>query len=142
MGLLDGLLGGLMGGMGGAGGQQAQGGGPLLQMVLTMLQQNGGVEGLLRKMQQAGYGDQAQSWIGTGQNQPIPTDALAKIFGQGQLGEIAQQLGMSHEDAAGGLAQALPDVVDRMTPQGRIPEDTNDLVAQTLARLRQQSAGR
>ena len=140
MGLLDGLLGGLMRGMPGQQ-PQAQGGGQLLQMVLTMLQQNGGIEGLLAKMQQAGYGGQAQSWIGTGQNQPIPPDALSQIFGQGQLGEIARQLGMSQQDAAGGLAQALPDVVDRMTPQGRIPEDTNDLVAQTLAKLRGQSGG-
>ena len=141
MGLLDGLLGSMMGGM--AGQQpQAQGGGQLVQLVLQLLQQNGGIEGLLAKMQQAGYGDQAQSWIGTGQNQPVPADVLAQILGQGQLSEIAQQLGMSREDAAGGFAQALPDVVDRMTPQGRIPEDTNDLVAQTLAKLRQQSSGR
>ena len=141
MGLLDGLLGSVLGGMAGQQ-NQAQGGGQLLQMVLTMLQQNGGIEGLLAKMQQAGYGGQAQSWIGTGQNQPVPPDALSQIFGQGQLADIARQLGVSRDDAAGGLARALPDVVDRMTPDGRIPEDTNDLVAQTLARLRQQDAGR
>ena len=141
MGLLDGLLGSVLGGMAGPQ-NQAQGGGQLLQMVLTMLQQNGGIEGLLAKMQQAGYGGQAQSWIGTGQNQPVPPDALSQIFGQGQLADIARQLGVSRDDAAGGLARALPDVVDRMTPDGRIPEDTNDLVAQTLARLRQQDAGR
>jgi uncharacterized protein YidB (DUF937 family) len=121
---------------------QAQGGGQLLQMVLTMLQQNGGIEGLLAKMQQAGYGGQAQSWIGTGQNQPVPPDALSQIFGQGQLADIARQLGMSREDAAGGLARTLPDVVDRMTPEGRIPEDTNDLVAQTLAKLQRQAGAR
>jgi uncharacterized protein YidB (DUF937 family) len=141
MGLLDGLLGSVLGGMAGQQ-NQAQGGGQLLQMVLTMLQQNGGIEGLLAKMQQAGYGGQAQSWIGTGQNQPVPPDALSQIFGQGQLADIARQLGMSREDAAGGLAQALPDVVDRMTPEGRIPEDTDDLVAQTLAKLRGQAGPR
>ena len=141
MGLLDGLLGSVLGGMAGPQ-NQAQGGGQLLQMVLTMLQQNGGIEGLLAKMQQAGYGGQAQSWIGTGQNQPVPPDALSQIFGQGQLADIAWQLGMSREDAAGGLARALPDVVDRMTPEGRIPEDTNDLVAQTLAKIQRQAGAR
>ncbi len=141
MGLLDGLLGSVLGGMAGPQ-NQAQGGGQLLQMVLTMLQQNGGIEGLLAKMQQAGYGGQAQSWIGTGQNQPVPPDALSQIFGQGQLADIARQLGMSREDAAGGLARTLPDVVDRMTPEGRIPEDTNDLVAQTLAKLQRQAGAR
>ena len=141
MGLLDGLLGSVLGGMAGQQ-NQAQGGGQLLQMVLTMLQQNGGIEGLLAKMQQAGYGGQAQSWIGTGQNQPVPPDALSQIFGQGQLADIARQLGVSRDDAAGGLARALPDVVDRMTPDGRIPEDTNDLVAQTLAKLQRQAGAR
>jgi uncharacterized protein YidB (DUF937 family) len=137
MGLLDGLLGSVMGGMMG-GGQTAtgpQGGNQMIQMALQMLQQNGGIEGVLAKFQQAGMGQQAQSWIGTGQNMPISADALSKIFGQGQLGQIAQQMGMTHEQAAGGLAQALPGVVDHMTPDGQIPEEHNDLVAQALAIL-------
>ena len=140
MGLLDGLLGNMMGGMmgggtSGQGAQGAQGGNPLILMALQMLQQNGGIEGLLAKFQQAGMRQQAQSWIGTGQNMPISPDALSQIFGQGQLGQIAQQLGMSHQQAAGGLAQALPQVVDHMTPEGQIPDDHNDLVAQALAIL-------
>lgn len=134
MGLLDGLLGNLMGGMTG-GGQTPQGGNQLVQMVLQMLQQNGGIEGLLARMQQAGYGQQAQSWIGTGQNLPISPDALSQIFGQGQLGQIAQQLGLPRQEAAGGLAQMLPDVVDQMTPQGQVPDNSSDLVSQVLANL-------
>ena len=104
----------------------------MIQMALQVLQQNGGIEGLLAKFQQAGMGQQAQSWIGTGQNMPISPDVLAQIFGQGQLGQIAQQMGMSQEQAAGGLAQALPGVVDHMTPGGEIPAEQNDLVAQAL----------
>ena len=137
MGLLDGLLGSVMGGMmgGGSSAQGAQGGNPMIQMALQMLQQNGGIEGLLAKFQQAGMGQQAQSWIGTGQNMPISPDALSQIFGHGQLGQIAQQMGISPEEAAGGLSQALPHVVDQMTPGGEIPEGHNDLVAQALAIL-------
>jgi uncharacterized protein YidB (DUF937 family) len=134
MGLLDGLLGNLMGGMMG-GSQQAQGSNPMIQMALQLLQQNGGIEGVLAKFQQAGLGQHAQSWISSGQNMPIPADALSQIFGQGQMGQIAQQLGMSHEDVASGLAQTLPGVVDEMTPQGQIPENHSDLVAQALAIL-------
>ena len=135
MGLLDGLLGSMMGGtMGGA--QQQQGANPLLQIALQMLQQNGGLQGLLGKAQQAGFGTQVQSWIGTGQNMPIDAGALSQIFGQGQLGQIAQQLGMSHDEAAGQLAQALPQVVDQMTPDGQIPEGHSDLVNQALAILK------
>ena len=142
MGLLDGLLGQLMGGMMGSGQQQspagAQAQNPLLQIALQMLQQNGGLSGVLSKMQQAGYGQQAQSWIGTGQNMPIDPGALSQIFGRGQLGQIAQQLGVSQEEAAGGLAQTLPQVMDEMTPQGQIPDNHGDLVNQALAILQQQ----
>ena len=134
MGLLDGLLGSVMGGM--AGGAQQQGASPLLQIALQMLQQNGGLQGLLGKAQQAGYGAQVQSWIGTGQNLPIDAGALSQIFGQGQLGQLAKQLGMSHDEAAGQLAQTLPQVVDQMTPDGQIPEGHSDLVNQALAILK------
>jgi uncharacterized protein YidB (DUF937 family) len=134
MGFLDGILGNMMGRMPG-GEQPAQGNSPLIQMALQILQQNGGIEGLLAKLQQAGLGQQAQSWIGTGQNMPITPDALSQIFGRGQLSQIAQQMGMSPDKAAGGLSQALPQVVDQMTPGGQIPEEQNDLVAQALAIL-------
>ena len=60
---------------------------------------------------------------------------LSQIFGKGKLDDIAQQLGVSHEEVAGQLAQELPNVVDRMTPDGRIPEGHNDLVNEALAIL-------
>ncbi len=140
MGLLDGILGNLLGGSSGAtGGMRmgAQGANPLLQIALQLLQQNGGLQGVLGKFQQAGYGDQAQSWVGTGQNQSIDPGALSQIFGHGQLGQIAAQLGMSRDEAAGQLAQTLPNVVDRMTPGGELPAGHDDLVNQVLAALEQ-----
>lgn len=134
MGLLDGVLGNLMGGL--LGGQSAQGGqNPLMQVALQMLQQNGGLQGVLGKFEQAGLGQQAQSWVGTGQNQPINVGALTQIFGSGQIGQIAQQLGLSHEQAAGQLAEALPHVIDKLTPQGQVPANHSDLVNQALAML-------
>lgn len=169
MGLLDGLLGQMMGGANNAGGagrqdgglgdllgslgggmpgmgagaeQSAQSANPLLMILLQLLQQNGGIGGLMGRMQQSGMGDQVQSWIGTGQNQAISPDALSQIFGQGQLGQIAQQLGMSQQDAAGGLAQMLPELVNEMTPQGQVPANENDLVSQVLASLQQSDAMR
>ena len=85
MGLLDGLLGSMMGG--GTSAPGAQGGSPMIQMALQMLQQNGGIEGLLAKFQQGGMGQQAQSWIGTGQNMPISPDALSHRLGFACRGE-------------------------------------------------------
>ncbi len=147
MGLLDSLLGGLMSG-GGSGGLQdprQQGGGmggmggmgtaAVVGIVLQLLQRNGGLNGLLQQMQRSGLGSQGQSWVGTGQNQPISPDMLSQIFGQGQMQDIARQLGMPHDQAASTVAQALPHVVDRMTPTGSIPEDGDDLVSRTLQEL-------
>lgn len=135
MGLLDGLLGNMLGGMtsGSAVGGQPQN--PLLRIALQVLQQNGGLQGVLGKFQQAGYAEQAQSWVSTGQNLPIDANALQQALGQGQLGQIAQQLGISNGEAAGGLASILPQLIDRMTPQGEVPDNHNDMVSQALAML-------
>ena len=140
MGMLDGLmdsaLGGLLGG-GGAAGQQS----PLLQMALQLLQQNGGIGGMVDKFRQAGYAQQADSWVSTGENQPIAPDALQQALGQGELGDIASKLGLSTGAAAGGLASILPQIIDRMTPHGQIPDDHNDLVSQALATLQKTRMG-
>ena len=149
MGLLDAILGGVLGGGGPMGGQfgnpqggaSAQGQNPLLMVALQLLQQNGGIQGVLSKFQQAGYGQQAQSWIGTGPNMPVNANVLEQIFGQGQLGQIAQQLGVSREEASSGVAQMLPQVVDQMTPAGQIPENHGDLVNEALAILQRGRGG-
>jgi uncharacterized protein YidB (DUF937 family) len=132
MGMLDGILGSALSGMLGSGGQQQS---PMMQLALQLLQQNGGVGGILDKFRQAGYADHADSWQGTGQNLPISGSALQEVLGSGAIGQIAQQLGLSHGEAAGGLAQMLPQIVDKFTPQGQVPDNDNDMVAQALALL-------
>jgi len=140
MGLLDSLLGSVMGGNtgtgpgGSAGAQQS----PMMLMALQLLQQNGGIQGVLAKFQQAGFADQVQSWISTGQNMPISADALAKVLGHGQIGAAAQDLGVDSSEAAGGLAAMLPHVIDQLTPTGAVPHDEGDLVSRALALLNQQ----
>jgi uncharacterized protein YidB (DUF937 family) len=138
MGLLDGLLGSVLGGATGNAGQPQN---PLMQAALQILQQNGGVGGLLNKFRQGGYADQADSWQSTGQNAPISGNALQEVLGSGAIGQIAQQLGLSHGEAAGGLAQVLPQIVDRLTPNGEVPANDSDLVAQALALLNKSRTG-
>jgi uncharacterized protein YidB (DUF937 family) len=133
--MLDGLIGGALGGMMGQGGGQTQS--ALLQIALQLLQQNGGVEGMLDKFRQGGYADQAASWQGTGQNIPVSGSALQEVLGSGAIGQIAQQLGISHGETAGGLAQVLPQVIDQFTPNGEVPDNQDDIVAQALAMLSQ-----
>jgi uncharacterized protein YidB (DUF937 family) len=81
----------------------------------------GGLGALLTQLQQAGLGEQAQSWVGRGQNLPVPADAMEKVFGRSGLAEIARQAGVSEADATRGLSQLLPAVVDHVTPDGQVP---------------------
>ena len=135
MGMLDGLIGSALGGMLGRGGQAQN---PLLQVALQLLQQNGGIEGMLDKFRQGGYADQAASWQSTGQNMQVSGNALQEVLGTGAIGQIAQQLGISHGETAGGLAQVLPQLIDQLTPNGEVPDNHDDMVAQALAILTQQ----
>jgi len=151
MGLLDGLLNSVMGQMtggtsqGGAGlpGMGAQSGNPMLQMVLQMIQQHGGIGGVLQQFEQAGHGGAVQSWLQPGApNQSISGDVLQQVLGSGSLAEIAQKFGMSPQQAASGVAQALPGVIDHMTPDGAVPADHGDQVSQVLAQLQAMKANR
>jgi uncharacterized protein YidB (DUF937 family) len=81
----------------------------------------GGLGGLLQELQRAGFGEQAGSWVASGQNRPISSDAIGQIFGRDGLAAIARQAGVTERDASEALSQLLPDVVDRVTPGGQVP---------------------
>jgi uncharacterized protein YidB (DUF937 family) len=142
MGLLDELLGGMaQSETGGVTGRPAQGeraGGmasivtALLPIVLGMIAgrqggarpggaMGGGLGDLLDQFQRAGYGEQARSWVGTGANVPISPEVLAEVFGRDGLTRIASQAGLSERDTSTALSDLLPEVVDRLTPEGRVP---------------------
>jgi uncharacterized protein YidB (DUF937 family) len=128
MGLLDSLLGSMTGG-------GAQGQSPLLQAALQLIQQNGGLPAIINKFQQGGMGTQVGSWVGTGANLPITGSQLQEVLGTGTIGQIAQQLGLSHGDASSGLAQVLPQIVDSLTPTGQVTTGHDDALKQALAAL-------
>lgn len=81
----------------------------------------GGIGGLLEKLQNAGHSDIANSWVGPGQNMPIEPGQLRSALGQGAVSDAAQQAGVSEQDLLSQLAQSLPQFVDKLTPNGRIP---------------------
>src|SRR5512133_1171549 len=117
MGLMD-MVGGLLGQ-----GGQAQGGNPLMSAVMGLIQNHpGGIQGLLGQLQEKGLGDQVASWIGTGANQPVSAEHIQNALGSDQLQQVAGQMGVSQEEAASGLAGLLPQVVDKLSPQGCLPE--------------------
>ncbi|MDZ4292183.1 MAG: YidB family protein, partial [Hydrogenophaga sp.] len=89
----------------------------------ALMNNGGGLSGILAKLQQGGLGDAAQSWVGTGANQPVSPDALGGALGPDLMGMIARQLGGNQQQAAGTLADLLPGLIDQLTPQGRLPTD-------------------
>lgn len=115
MGLFDSLVGSVLSNLG----NQADN--PMLRSVASMLANHeGGIDGLIQQFKDKGMGDVIGSWIGTGQNAPISADQLKDVLGEGKIAEIANSLGISHGDAAGQLSTALPQLIDKLTPNGQI----------------------
>jgi uncharacterized protein YidB (DUF937 family) len=124
MGLLDSMMGSL--GQGGTGNA-------LLDGVLRLVNDpaTGGLAGLVQTFQQRGLGGIVDSWVSTGQNLPISPEQLAQALGADRIGGLAQSLGVSQGDVASQLANLLPQVVDKLTPGGQLPQSgsADDLVA-------------
>jgi uncharacterized protein YidB (DUF937 family) len=84
---------------------------------------SGGLNDLLRQFQQSGQGGAADSWVGNGPNRSISSDDLAKALGADQINTLMAHSGLSRDDLLAGLSQRLPDVVDQLTPHGRLPTE-------------------
>ncbi len=118
MGLMDQLgqaLGGIMGG------QSAQN--PLLQAVTGLLGQNsnlGGLAGLVQAFQKNGLGEIVNSWVSTGKNLPITPEQIKQGLGGDLLGQLASKAGLSADSASSQLSGLLPDLIDKLTPNGKI----------------------
>ena len=144
MGLLDQLAGQVLGSLAGGGGQQ-QGGGGQAALLGGQGAQGGQLDlggllgGLVARFGEAGLGDQASSWVSTGQNLPVSAEQIGQVFGNSALGDMAAQLGMPSEQVAGHLANLLPQVVDGLTPGGQLPgaggADLGDALAGLAAML-------
>jgi uncharacterized protein YidB (DUF937 family) len=90
---------------------------------------SGGLSDLLKQFQQTGQGDVAKSWVATGPNQAISPNDLASALGADQISTLMSHTGMSRDELLAGLSQHLPEVVNELTPEGRVPTE------QELSRL-------
>lgn len=127
MGLLDSILGAVLGG----GNQQNQ----LVQIAMQLLsgvgssggaQGGGGLGALIQQFQKAGLGEAVNSWVSTGQNQPVSGDQIHQALGADRIQQFAQQTGMQGGQVSELLAQLLPQLIDKVTPNGSVPQQ-NDL---------------
>jgi len=98
--------------------------GGLFEQVISLINnpETGGLSGLVSRFEKGGLGDIVSSWVGTGENAPITGDQIADVLGLDKIKEIAGKLGISDGQVSNGLASLLPQVVDRLTPDGKVPE--------------------
>jgi uncharacterized protein YidB (DUF937 family) len=107
--MFDGVLGGIVG----AG---------MVSVINRIIEQHGGLQGVVSQFEKNGLGPTVQSWIGTGANQPIAPEDVHRVIGPDLLQQLAAKSGLSVQDLTQKLAQVLPQAVDRMTPEGTIPK--------------------
>ena len=108
MGMFDGLLGGIVG----AG---------MVTAVNGIIEKHGGLQGVVNEFERNGLGPTVKSWIGTGPNQPISADQVQQVLGPELLQQLSAKSGLSVEELTQKLSQVLPQAVDRLTPDGKIP---------------------
>jgi len=131
MGLFDNVVKAATGTAPAADGSQSS----LASAVLSMLSnQSGGISGLLQQFNSKGLGNIVSSWISTGQNLPITGEQVQSGLGEEQVRAIAAKAGISPEAASSGLAQILPQMVDRLTPNGQAPQ--GDLMSKGMELLK------
>jgi uncharacterized protein YidB (DUF937 family) len=108
MGFFDSVIGGVVGA-------------EMATVVNQLIQQHGGLQGIVTQMEQQGLGPTVKSWVGTGPNQPISATQVHQAFGPQILSELAAKTGLNTQDLAAKLSQVLPQVVDKLTPNGQVP---------------------
>ena len=109
MGLFDGILGGIVGA-------------EMATVVNHLIQQHGGVSGIVNQLQSQGLGATVKSWVGTGANQPVSPQELHQAFGADTISQLAAKTGLNTQDLLQKLSQALPAAIDHLTPGGQLPK--------------------
>jgi len=121
MGLFDSLAGQVLGSLSGSSASQHAG---LVGAIESLVNnpETGGLSGLVATFEQKGFGGVVASWVSTGQNLPISAEQLQSVLGNEQVQAIAQRLGISPQEVSGHLAELLPQVIDKLTPGGSVPQ--------------------
>ena len=109
MGMFDGILGGVVGA-------------EMATVVNGLIQQHGGVQGIVTQLEQQGLGATVRSWVGTGANQAVTPDQIHQAFGSDTIKAMAAKVGLSPDVLAAKLSQVLPQAIDHLTPGGAVPK--------------------
>ena len=128
MGLLNSLAGKVLGSSNG-----------LALAAMEMFNKNGGLVGILDQFKAAGFSEQVASWVGLGDNLPISAEQITRALGDDQLAKIATKLNIEPAVLSNKIAQHLPSIVDKMTPNGEVGANSNNLLGVMLSLLKQQN---
>jgi uncharacterized protein YidB (DUF937 family) len=136
MGLLDQVVGAVSK----MSGQSAQTDNSLLSSVLQLVNnpQTGGLSGLVESFQKGGLTEAVNSWVSTGRNIPVSAEQIQSVLGNEKIQNLASKFGINTNQVSAQLAELLPQVVDKLTPNGTLPEG-GDLLSKGLDLLKGKS---
>jgi len=136
MGFMDQLKGMLAGQQGEAGGHAG-----MLDDLLKLVNdpQSGGLGGLIQKFNEKGLGDLMSSWISTGKNLPVSADQIKNALGSDKIKDLAAKYNLGEHDASKSLADLLPQLIDKLTPNGSVPHQ--DMLSQGIDMIRKKLLG-
>ena len=129
MGLFNSLAGSMLSKLGGEKGAVAQ-------VAIDLFNQNGGLPGVLEKFKAAGLTNEVASWVGKSANLPISAEQIVQVLGSATIQTAANKLGINADEISTKIAEYLPQVVDRMTPNGEVNKDSGNLLATLLGMLK------
>jgi uncharacterized protein YidB (DUF937 family) len=137
MGLLDQVMGAVKGKLPGAGQQNE-----LMNILMGLLNnpELGGLSGLVQKFKDKGLGSAVDSWISTGKNQAVSGDQMRNALGDNIIQQIAGKVGLGKDAVSGQIADLLPKMIDKLTPDGKLPQ--GDLIEQGLNMLKKSFLGK
>ena len=129
MGLFDSVAGAVLGKLGGDKGT-------MVQVAMDLFNQNGGLAGVLGKFKTGGFAEQADSWVSKGENLPITAEQITQVLGSGTITNISNKLGMNPDEVSAKIAEYLPQVIDKMTPDGEVNAGSGNLLTAVLGMLK------
>lgn len=129
MGLFDSVAGAVLGKLGGEEGSMAQ-------AAIDLFNQNGGVEGIVEKFKQGGLAEEAASWVGTGENLTVTPDQVASVLGDGEIANLAAKFGLTPDFISNKIAEHLPNIVDKLTPNGQVDGESGNVMNAVLSMLK------
>lgn len=110
----------------------------LLPLAMRWVQRNGGINAVLDKFRQKSLGAQTQSWVSTGANHPVDDQSVQQVVGQDELRQMAQRLGVPEQQVAQAFAEIMPEMVDKLTPHGQVPQQADDVIEEGARKLEQE----